>query len=151
MPRLSRGPSRHRGAALVELAMILPLTFVLSFMVIDFGRAIYEYNLLTKTVRDAARYLSVQTPGTRIAEARNLIVYGTPTPGTPLPAPLARGLSAALVPDPVWATAGADPIINTVTVRVSGYTFETMFLGAFGVPFANVTFSDITATMRSAL
>ena len=52
---------------------------------------------------------------------------------------------------PTWQTAGTNPVINTVTVRISGYTFNSMFTTAFGLPFGAVTFSDITATMRSYL
>ena len=50
-----------------------------------------------------------------------------------------------------WQTAGTNPVINTVTVRISGYTFNSMFTSVFGLPFGALTFSDITATMRSYL
>lgn len=148
-----RSSLRQRGAALVELALITPLLLILSFITTEFGRALYEYNSVTKSTRDAVRYLSVQTPGTHIAEARNLVVYGN-TAGTG-PA-LARGLSLANVPVAsccVWATAGADPVITTVTVRVSGYTFHSLFPSVMGLVFADangdLVFSDITATMRA--
>jgi Flp pilus assembly protein TadG len=140
--------TRQKGVALVEFALVLPFLLVLSIMTAEFGRAIWEYNTLTKSVRDGARYLAIQTPGTKITQARNLIVYGNLS-GTG--APLARGLSAANVPDPTWQTAGTGPVINTVTVRISGYTFSPMFASAFGASFGSVTFSDITATMRSYL
>ena len=55
----------------------------------------YEYNAVTKSTRDAVRYLSLQTPGTHVTEARNLIVYGN-LAGTGTP--LARGLTLANVP-----------------------------------------------------
>ena len=68
---------RQKGVAIVEFALILPFLLLLSFITIEFGRAIWQYNTLTKSVRDAARYLSIQTPGTqRSREARNLMVYG---------------------------------------------------------------------------
>lgn len=139
---------RQKGVALVEFALILPLLLVLSFTTVEFGRAIWEYNTLTKSVRDAARYLSIQTPGTRITQARNLMVYGN-TAGTG--SPLVIGLSTSNVPDPTWQTAGTGPVINTVTVRISGFTFRSMFASVFGLPFGTIAFSDITATMRSYL
>jgi hypothetical protein len=139
---------RQSGVALIEFALILPALLLLSFMAIDLGRAIWQYNQLTKSVRDAARYLSLQTPGTRITQARNLAVYGNLS-GTG--APLVFGLTASNVPDPVWQTAGTAPVINTVTVRISGYTFTPIFASAFGVGFPTMTYSDITATMRSYL
>lgn len=140
--------TRQQGVALIEFALILPFLLLLSIIAFEFGRAIWEYNSLTKSVRDAARYLSLQTPGTKITQARNLMVYGN-LGGTGTP--LARGLTTANVPAPTWQTAGAAPVINTVTVRITGYQFSSMFTSVFGVPFGTVTYSDITATMRSYL
>ncbi|MFS2101616.1 TadE/TadG family type IV pilus assembly protein [Variovorax sp. Varisp85] len=143
----------QHGAALIELALITPLLLLLTFITTEFGRAMYEYNAVVKSTRDAVRYLSVQTPGTHVTEARNLIVYGN-TGGTG--SPLARGLSLSNVPAGsccTWQSAGASPIITTVTVRVSSYTFHSMFPSVIGVVFAdangNIVFSDITATMRA--
>lgn len=131
----------------MEFALILPLLLVLTFITTEFGRAVYEYNTVTKSVRDAVRYLSVQTPGTGIAQANNLVVYGNPA-GTG--SPLARGLSLSNVATPVWTSAGADPVIEVVTVRVTGYTFVSLFTTAWGLSFGSFTFSDITASMRAA-
>lgn len=138
----------QRGVALVEFALMLPFLLLLSMTAAEFGRAIWQYNVLTKSVRDAARYLTLQTPGTHITQARNLAVYGN-LGGTGTP--LARGLTAAMVPDPVWQTAGTAPVINTVTVRISGYQFQSIFNSVFGIPFGTMTYSDITATFRSYL
>lgn len=143
----------QHGAALVELALIIPMLLLLTLVTTEFGRAMYEYNAVVKSTRDAVRYLSVQTPNTHVTEARNLIVYGN-TAGTGTP--LARGLSLSNVPAGsccTWQSAGAGPIITTVTVRVSSYAFHSMFRSVFGVVFAdangNIVFSDITATMRA--
>lgn len=139
---------KQNGVALVEFALVLPFLLLLSMLTFEFGRAIWEYNTLTKSVRDAARYLAIQTPGTKITQARNLMVYGN-LGGTG--SPLVRGLSTSNVPDPTWQTAGSAPVINTVTVRITGYTFRSMFSSVFGLSFGNVTYSDISATMRSYL
>jgi Flp pilus assembly protein TadG len=143
----------QHGVALVELALIIPMLLLLTLVTTEFGRAMYEYNAVVKSTRDAVRYLSVQTPNTHVTEARNLIVYGN-TAGTGTP--LARGLSLSNVPAGsccTWQSAGAGPIITTVTVRVSSYAFHSMFRSVFGVVFAdangNIVFSDITATMRA--
>ena len=144
----------QKGVALVELALILPLLLVLTFITTEFGRAMFEYNAITKSTRDAVRYLSFQTPGTQITEARNLMVFGN-LAGTG--APLARGLTLANVPAATcctWQLTGTSPVINTVTVRVTGYTFHALFASVFGATFGNangdITFSTITATMRAA-
>jgi Flp pilus assembly protein TadG len=142
----------QRGVAIIEFALILPFLLVLTFIVTEFGRAIWQYNTLAKAVRDSARYLSQQTPYDPIAitKAKNLTVYGKPDL-TGTETPLAQGLTAANVPDPTWQTVSSDPVINTVTIRVTGYTFQSMFVSAFGLPFGDIPFADISATMRSYL
>ena len=143
---------QQSGVALVEFALILPLLLLLTFVTTEFGRALFQYNILTKSVRDAARYLSVYNPGdtTKILIAKNLVVYGNPTGSG---APLVIGLTTSLVPNPVWQEAGSAPKINTVTIRVTGYNFRPLFASAFGVSFANgsgnIPFADISATMRA--
>jgi Flp pilus assembly protein TadG len=136
----------QRGTALIELALALPFLLVMTFVITEFGRAIYHYDTLTKSVRDAARYLSMQTPNTHVSQAQNLVVYGTTATGT---TPLVPGLTTSMVSASWPAATGANPPIYTVTVTVSGYTFTSMFLTAFGLPFGTVNFSNISATMRS--
>ena len=141
---------KQSGVALVEFALILPLLLILTFVTTEYSRALFQYNILTKSVRDAARYLSVYNPGdtTKFPIAKNLVVYGNPS-GTGVP--LAIGLTTSLVPNPVWQTAGTAPVINTVTIRVTGYVFQPLFTSAFGVNFGNLAFADISATMRAPL
>ena len=68
-----------RGVAAVEFGLLLPLLVVMLFGTTELGRAIYSYNNLDKTVRDAARHLSQHGAGDPIiaAEARCLAVHGT--------------------------------------------------------------------------
>lgn len=142
--------SRQHGVALIELALSIPLLLLLMFITTEFGRAIYQYNLLTKSVRDAVRYLAVQTPGTNVLEGRNLAVFGKTAP-TAADLPLAPGLTLSHVQAPVWQTAGSGPVINTVTITVAGYSFVPMFSSMFGLSIGTVTFSNISATMRAPL
>jgi Flp pilus assembly protein TadG len=140
--------SAQQGVAIVEFALILPLLLLLSFTTTEFGRALYEYETVAKSVRQAARYLTMQNEGSHTTEGQNLVVYGYTTP--PAGArPLARGLTLANVPTPTWQNAGSGPIIRTVTVTVTNYQFRSIFTTAFGVNFGTITFADITATMRS--
>lgn len=139
---------QQNGVALVEFALVLPLLLVMTFITTELGRAMYQYNTITKSLRDGARYLSVHAPGTHLTEARNLIVYGN-VAGTG--APLTVGLTLARVPNPTWQSAGTNPNINTVTVQVTGYVFNSLVPSVFGVPFGTVPFNTISATMRSHL
>jgi Flp pilus assembly protein TadG len=141
--------TNQKGVALIEFALVLPLLLILALISAELGRAVYRYNTTAKVVRDAARYLSMQSPGTHVAEARNLILYGNTAPANLQL--LDPALSAANVPAPTWQTAGSDPLINTVTIRVSGYQFRPMITNMFGAQFVTITFNDISATMRSPI
>ncbi|UUE94809.1 TadE/TadG family type IV pilus assembly protein [Comamonas thiooxydans] len=139
---------QQQGAALIELALSIPFMIMLSMIVIEFGRALYEYNTVTKSVRDAARYLSANTPNTLCPDAQNLVVYGTKTAGSQ---PLAPGLKTNAV-SCSWQTTGALPLINTVTVTVTGYRFQSMVSNVFGLQLftgGGITFGNIAATMRT--
>ncbi|TKB44229.1 TadE/TadG family type IV pilus assembly protein [Thalassotalea mangrovi] len=83
----------QQGVAAIELTIILPFFLLLFFATSEFGRLMYQYNALTKTVRDATRFAtSHASPGTTGAvdlsqisnEINNIIKYGQLTPGTSL-------------------------------------------------------------------
>lgn len=137
---------KQAGVALIEFALVLPILLILSMVAIEVGRALLAYAELTRSVRDASRYLSMQTTGTKQTEARNLVVYGN-IAGTG--SAQVRGLALANVPTPTWQQAGSAPEITTVTVQVTGYTFQPMIASAFGLTFGPIPFNAISATMRS--
>jgi Flp pilus assembly protein TadG len=79
----------QRGAELIEFAFVLPLLLLLSLGAIEFGRAYFTYNILTKALRDGARYAAtsrINSTGTWvgtdnpsvITRTRNLVTYGNP-------------------------------------------------------------------------
>ena len=119
----------QRGTAIVEFALVLPLLLLLAMTTTEFGRAIYQYNTIVKSLRDATRYLSMQTPNTKLAEAKNLVVFGN-IAGTGQA--LVPGLTVAKVSIPPWQLTGSNPVINTVSVTVNGHTFHSMFASVFG-------------------
>ncbi|MGN9812305.1 TadE/TadG family type IV pilus assembly protein [Micromonospora sp. BQ11] len=51
--------SADRGAAAVEMALVLPLLLLLVFAIIDFGRMLNTQITLTEAARDAARTVSL--------------------------------------------------------------------------------------------
>ena len=142
------------GAAMVEFALITPILLLLTFMVTEYSRALNQYDVLTKSVRDGARYLSMHQPNTKITEAKNLMVYGN-LAGTG--SPLVLGLTTSHIPNPVWTTTGAAPVMITVTVQIgtgaagaaTRYRFVPLFGSVFGTTFGSAEFAPITATMRS--
>lgn len=54
--RLGRFARSERGAAMVEMALILPIIILLFLGMIDFGRALFLYNNLTNAAREGARF-----------------------------------------------------------------------------------------------
>lgn len=94
MTGLASSRYRQRGVMTVEFIIVAPLLLLLLLAVAEFGHALYQYNTLTKSVRDGARYLSsnavvgdtstIVIDSTDIAETENLVVYGN-TLGTGSP------------------------------------------------------------------
>ena len=50
--------SGHSGAALLEMAILMPLLVILLFGLVEFGRALLQINTLTKAVTTGARYVA---------------------------------------------------------------------------------------------
>jgi Flp pilus assembly protein TadG len=145
-------PNRQRGGAAVEFGLLLIPMVILAFSTAEYGRAVYQYNAIAKSTRDAARYLSQFAPGdaTRTAEAKCLVTRGDTSCTLP---ELLPGLASATVTvsdrlsDPAnyqYQKTGRG-IVNLVSVAVTGYTFTTLI----PVPFIakDITFGQISATM----
>lgn len=163
MPQLtSIKRASMRGAVAVEFALLLIPLLTLAFGVTEFGRALFQYNILAKTVRDSARFLSVENPSDAsypLAEAKCLTVYGnTGCTG----APLVSGLTTAMVKvcNPVNASdcpgenfsavATGFGSINLVEVKIVGYPFTSLSL-PFVPGLDSIVFGPIHTTMRQVL
>jgi len=56
--------AKQKGLAAIEFTMVLPFLLLLIFACAEFGRLMFQYNALNKTVRDASRYLTANAkPG----------------------------------------------------------------------------------------
>ncbi|MCK0510439.1 TadE/TadG family type IV pilus assembly protein [Aromatoleum buckelii] len=143
---------RQRGAVAVELALVMIPLLLIAFGITEFGRAMYQYNTLAKSARDAARYLTQKGPGEGSGTAKCLAVYGNRTCSG---SPLAPGLTTDHIrvhdqissPTTHQNQATGSGVINLVSVTVAGYQFVSL------VPFVapNMTFGDISVTMRQVL
>jgi Flp pilus assembly protein TadG len=58
-----RGRRDGRGQALVEFALVFPALVLLLFGIVDFGRAIYDYNTLANAARVGVRVAIVNQNG----------------------------------------------------------------------------------------
>jgi Flp pilus assembly protein TadG len=61
-----RNTGRHRGQALVEVALVIPIFLLLLVAVVDLGRAVFSYNSLTNAAREGARIAVVNQDKTSI-------------------------------------------------------------------------------------
>lgn len=87
----------NKGAALVEMAIILPLLLLIVFGIFEFGRAMVITNSLTNAAREGARRAAVSPPPIDVeATVRSAIPFdqtglevitnpGSPTPGSGSP------------------------------------------------------------------
>src|SRR6185503_11676466 len=91
--KLRRFIRHDKGAAMAELAILVPFLILLVAAISEFGRYFQQYTALAKSTRAAARYLSNHSYSTSQDEATNLAVCGQLNcAGVP---PLAENLSAA--------------------------------------------------------
>lgn len=146
--------SRQHGVAAVEFGLLLPLLILMIFGTTELGRAIYSYNTLDKTVRDAGRHLSQHGPGDAAiaAQARCLAVHGTTDCSGPTVAPgLTTGMvticDAAACPGSHANVSTGLGSVNLVTIGIQGYLYNSLV--EFVIP--DMTFNNISFTMRSQL
>lgn len=147
---------RSRGVAAVELAILLMPMVLMMFGAVEFGRAIYTYNTLDKTVRDAARHLSQHGPGDAVIqnEARCLAVHGNTDCSGNVVAPgltvshirVCDALSTDCTGHAAQPTGSG--VINLVSATVQDYEYTAII----GLVINNVlTFNNISATLRAQL
>lgn len=163
-------PSKQRGVAAVELALILPVMLILVFGITELGRALYQYNGLVKATRGAVRYLSqYDLANEDVTKVRNntikLAVFGAPLTCTDTKqlectyptTPLVTGLTEAQVrvydylnnTDHQGVLTGQGTV-DLVTVRIGapGTVFTFSPLISYVLP-SDITFSPIQTTMAS--
>lgn len=124
----------QRGLAAVELALLMPTMLLTMYLTAEAGRALYQYNTLTKSVRDGAQYLARygMIVGTQVLDptdaqetrAKNLVVYGSPVAGD-AGAELLPGLSTDNVTLSYQRLYGSGSD-NAVTVTVT-YTYQPLY------------------------
>lgn len=149
----------QRGVAAVELGLLLVPLVTLVFGITEYGRAMYQYNAIAKSVRTAARLLSQYEAGDtgRATQAKNLVLCGYVicTGRQPLVPGLTVGMievddasdTASLRNQPVAANGVQVGVTNLVRVTVSGYEFQSLV--SFVVP--RFTFDPISVTMAQAI
>ncbi|EUB76301.1 TadE family protein [Pseudomonas sp. GM41(2012)] len=115
-------PQRQQGLAMVEFTLVLPVLLLLLLAFGEFGRMLYQYNVLLQASRDADRFVASQAwnstlgqvalSSTLLTQTKNVAVYGVPAnTGTAVVSGLTTG-------NVVVAAVGTDHVRVTIT-----YTF----------------------------
>lgn len=153
----SRRRRALRGAAAVELALLIVPLVLMTLASIEFARIVFTYNQLVKLTRDGARYLSGFDPTDGLYPkglARDRVLKPD---GTTVAVP---GLTIDMIEvcDRVESSACSGDFsnvptaigsMNLVRVQISRYTYRPVFpiTGVFGP----INFDTIGTTMRQVL
>ncbi|CAN7325807.1 MULTISPECIES: TadE/TadG family type IV pilus assembly protein [Pseudomonas] len=149
-------PQAQQGVALVEFTLVLPLLLLLLLSLGEFGRMLYQYNVLLQASRDADRFVASQAwdstlgaialSNTLLTQTKNVAVYGVPSATG---SAVVSGLTTANV---AVAAVGTDHVRVTITysfcpVIGSGNCVGT-FPGLIGGQFALAIPLVATTVMR---
>lgn len=146
---------RQRGTAMVEFAIALPILLFMLFATAEFGLMISDYNTLTKSVQDGARYAASTASGgggsTGIVDitpaiqsaVQNLVVSGSTGGGTAL----LPGLTAS---DVTVTDAGNGYVSVTATYAYQPMMGATLPTFGFGPPIG-LTLTFNAASVMPAL
>jgi|RhiMethySRZTD1v2_1073278.scaffolds.fasta_scaffold00637_19 Flp pilus assembly protein TadG len=144
------------GAALVEFTLLAPFLLFLGLGMAEFGRFLYQYQLVLDGLRDGARYLARledPTDATNQSNAANLAVTGT-IDGTG--AARVDGWTAAdlvfvvgdLDVDNSDGTYRGDDIIQRVQATTTFDYDDVGFLSALGLPALSVDATHMQRAIR---
>jgi Flp pilus assembly protein TadG len=150
-------PKRQQGLAMVEFTLVLPVLLLLLLAFGEFGRMLYQYNVLLQASRDADRFVAGQAwnstlgaialSNTLQTQTKNVAVYGVPAnTGTAV-------LSGLTTGNVVVAAVGSDHVRVTITYTfcpvIGGGNCTGSLPGFFGNPIALSIPLVATTVMRA--
>lgn len=113
----------QRGSSTVELALLLPVTLLVLFSMIEYGRFFYLQSMAASVVSDAARQAGL--PGATDASITAVVEAGLNNESTGTPPGFNLGVTPAVSVSPAVRTAG-----DLVSVRMS-YPYQPLILPQF--------------------
>jgi TadE-like protein len=114
-----------KGQAIVELALVLPIFFLLVFGLVDLGRAVFIYNSLSEASREGARWGSVQARAYDDASRSTIeahvigLLDGVPSPVVTADCTPRGGLSGCTALDVLVVNAEAD--VEMITPLIGSF------------------------------
>jgi len=133
---------RQQGLAMVEFTLVLPVLLLLLLAFGEFGRMLYQYNLLLQASRDADRFVASQAWDSTLGkvslsptlqtQTKNVAVFGVPVDT----GPETKVLSRLTTGDVVVAPEGTDHVRVTITYTycpvIGGGSCAVALPGFFG-------------------
>ena len=113
--------SRDRGAAAVEMALVLPVLLLVLGGIVDLGRAMYGQIIVSNAAREGARMASLPSYTDSQVQLRAQSATGGLIP-------LAGSGVAVNVPSPRCVADPLDPSVQITTVTVTAQNFKWMML-----------------------
>lgn len=110
--------SSERGGSLIEFTVVALVFFMMLVGIVAAGNLYYTHNALVEATRRGARYAVLNPTGSTTA-VRNVVIYGTDSPGTGA-TPLVYNLQPANV---IVSYNGLNVAQGTVTVTIQNYNF----------------------------
>lgn len=110
--------SSERGGSLIEFTVVALVFFMMLVGIVAAGNLYYTHNALVEATRRGARYAVLNPTGSTTA-VRNVVIYGTDSPGTGA-TPLVYNLQPANV---IVTYNGLNVAQGTVTVTIQNYNF----------------------------
>ena len=133
MPKSSCPPRQQKGAAAVEMALVLPLLMLILLGMVDAATALYDYSVINHGARVGARWGTIPTnnPTGTAWSCTNVTTTGTTSPCEVANAAISGLLlSYKATTAPKTSASGGGTSGSTLTVTTS-YTFKGTFTGAF--------------------
>lgn len=108
----------ERGAAAVEMALVIPILVLLVFAMIDFSRAMNAELQLSQAAREGARLAAIGTPIYTTSQAQSRAAQAAPDPAFGGGAPVATTVGRMCSPTSISTDT------SSVTVR---FTYQPVF------------------------
>lgn len=124
---IRRDRRRERGAAAVEMAIVLPLLLLLVGAMIDLGRVYLGEVIVTNAARDAARMASYQSYSVTQVQARGVAAAAGIKPFVTTSDPVVTMPYTVTSSPPTCTVATGETVASTsVTVTATGFSWMVL-------------------------
>lgn len=137
----------RRGAQIAELAIILPAVLILLFGMFDFAFLLYQKQLVTKSVQDAARFAARSTTvisngvcppssagwSSTVAQAQQIAIRGTSNGAVMLSNFSANDVTVSVSCPAAGIMNTSNPVSGTIPIVTVSAQIQARSLGVLGI------------------